>query len=81
MKLPDIKLVKSWLKEGYKQNPGPWVKHSELVANAAKIIAMQINDLNPNKAYTMGLIYDIGRIVGVMQDRIILYSQKDIWIN
>jgi len=69
MKLPDIRLVKSWLKEGSRRNPGPWIKHSEIVANAAKIIAMQIDDLNPKRAYIMGLIHDIGRNVGVTQDR------------
>lgn len=69
MQLPSIKLVKSWMKEGYKQNPGPWVKHSELVANAAKIIVEQMDGLNPNKAYIMGLIHDIGRKVGITQDR------------
>jgi len=69
MRLPSIKLVKSWLKEGYKQNPGLWVKHSELVGNAAKSIATQINDLDPNQVYLMGLIHDIGRKFGVTQDR------------
>ena len=69
MKLPSIELVKVWLTEGYKKNPGPWVKHSELVANAANIIANQIDYLDPDIAYMMGLIHDIGRNVGVTQDR------------
>ena len=69
MKLPSIELVKIWMKEGYKKNPGSWVRHSELVANAAKIIAEKIDNLNPNIAYMMGLIHDIGRNVGVTQDR------------
>jgi hypothetical protein len=62
-------MVKSWIKNGYKQNPGPWVKHSELVANTAKTIAEKIDGLNPNKAYIMGLIHDIGRVFGITQDR------------
>ena len=69
MKLPDIRSVKNWLEEGYKRNPGPWVEHSELVANAAKIIANKIDILNDNKAYIMGLIHDIGRINGIVQER------------
>ena len=69
MELPSIELVKIWMDEGYKNNPGPWVKHSQLVANVAKIIAKQINNLNPDIAYMMGLIHDIGRNVGVTQDR------------
>ena len=69
MKLPNIKIVKNWLNEGYKRNPGPWVKHSELVANAAKIFAKEIYDLNFDPAYIMGLIHDIGRTAGLTQDR------------
>ncbi len=69
MKLPDDISVKSWLKEGYKRNPGPWVKHSEQVANAAQIIATRIDNLNDNTAYMMGLIHDIGRIEGIAQER------------
>jgi hypothetical protein len=69
MKIPDVKLVERWLEEGYKRNPGPWVKHSKLVANAAKNIGEKIPDLNPNTVYIMGLIHDIGRNVGVTQDR------------
>lgn len=69
MKLPEIRFVKGWLKDGYNRNPGPWVKHSEHVANAAQIIAKRIEGLNDNRAYIMGLIHDIGRIEGIAQDR------------
>ncbi len=69
MKLPNVKNVKNWLNEGFKRNPGPWVKHSEVVANAAKIIAKEIDSLNSHTAYIMGLVHDIGRIAGLTQDR------------
>jgi hypothetical protein len=69
MKLPEISLVEDWLKEGYLHNPGPWVKHSKYVANAAKIIANKIENLNENTAYIMGLIHDMGRIAGITQER------------
>ncbi|MFW9820424.1 MAG: HD domain-containing protein [Candidatus Thorarchaeota archaeon] len=69
MKIPDIRSVKDWLKEGYNRNPGTWVKHSKLVANAAQIIAKKIDNLNDNKAYIMGLIHDIGRFNGISQER------------
>ncbi|MFX0076865.1 MAG: HD domain-containing protein, partial [Candidatus Hermodarchaeota archaeon] len=69
MKLPNISTVKDWLKEGYKQNPGLWVKHSALVANAAQIIARKIDILDDKKAYIMGLIHDVGRGAGVFQER------------
>jgi hypothetical protein len=69
LKIPEISLVKDWLKEGNVRNPGPWVRHSELVGNAARIIADKIENLNAKKAYIMGLIHDIGRIVGIAQER------------
>ncbi len=69
MKIPNIDLVKIWLKEGDSRNPGPWVKHSELVGNAAKIIAKKIDNLDENKAYIMGLIHDIGRTAGIAEER------------
>ncbi|MFW9827399.1 MAG: HDOD domain-containing protein [Candidatus Thorarchaeota archaeon] len=69
MKLPDIRLVEKWLIEGDKRNPGLWIKHSRLVANAAKLIAMHIKSLNSEQAYIMGLIHDIGRIEGKNQER------------
>ena len=69
MKIPDIRLVKNWLKEGFKLNPGSWVKHSELVGNAAKIIAKKIENLDSGVAYIMGLIHDIGRIAGIAEER------------
>jgi len=69
MNLPEIRLVKNWLKEGYQRNPGPWVKHSKYVANAAKIIASKIESLDGNQAYIMGLIHDIGRVAGIAEER------------
>jgi len=69
MKLPEIRLVENWLKEGSQHNPGPWVKHSKYVANAAKTIANKIENLDENTAYIMGLIHDMGRIAGITQER------------
>jgi len=47
-------------------NPGPWVKHSENVGIAARNIAEKIPDMNPDKAYIVGLLHDIGRRVGIV---------------
>ncbi|MFX1389812.1 MAG: HD domain-containing protein [Promethearchaeota archaeon] len=69
MKLPDIKIVKKWLEDGKVKNPGPWVKHSEVVAIAAKMIAGYIDNLDQEQAYIMGLIHDIGRIAGKTKER------------
>jgi len=46
-------------------NPGLWTKHSYNVANAARIIAENCNDLNCDKAFVCGLLHDIGRRNGV----------------
>ena len=47
-------------------NPGPWVKHSENVGIAARNIAEKIPGMDPDKAYILGLLHDIGRRVGIV---------------
>ena len=49
-----------------KLNPGPWVKHSINAGIAARNIAEKVSWLNPEKAYIVGLLHDIGRRVGVV---------------
>lgn len=49
-----------------RMNPGPWVKHSENVGIAARNIAEKIPDMDPDKAYVVGLLHDIGRRVGIV---------------
>lgn len=57
------------------KNPGPWREHSYAVAQAAEKIARVVNEnasaqgnsaalLNPDFAYTCGLLHDIGRQMG-----------------
>ncbi|NHJ01379.1 MAG: phosphohydrolase [Candidatus Heimdallarchaeota archaeon] len=69
MKLPPIETVENWLSQGFKENPGIWVKHSYLVGNAAKVIAENTVDLYPYQAYIMGLVHDIGKKFGSSQER------------
>lgn len=47
-------------------NSGPWVKHSVNVGIAARKIAEKISSLDPEKAYIVGLLHDIGRRVGIV---------------
>lgn len=49
------------LKEAEKLNPGGWVKHSMFVAEGAKLIAEQTEDLDSEIAYILGILHDIGR--------------------
>lgn len=67
------------LESGVAKNPGPWREHSYAVAQAAEKIARAVNKnaaakteahdstrhlLNPDFAYTCGLLHDIGRQMG-----------------
>ncbi len=42
-------------------NPGPWLRHSQLVGTAARAIADRTQHLDPLFAETAGLLHDIGR--------------------
>ena len=54
------------LKLAEELNPGPWVMHSVNVGIAAKKIAERIPSLDPEKAYIVGLLHDIGRRAGIV---------------
>jgi len=63
---PTINEANKLLLWGNKNNPGPWIDHSKVVARAAKTIAQKCN-LNGNIAYILGLLHDIGRYEGVTE--------------
>ncbi|MBP5414068.1 MAG: HDOD domain-containing protein [Lachnospiraceae bacterium] len=54
------------LEIAYSLNPGPWVDHSRNVGIAARNIARKIDTMDPQKAYIVGLLHDIGRRVGIV---------------
>ena len=56
--------VQTYLRQAVQSNPGPWEQHSFSVADNAKRIAQKAG-LNPENAYVMGLLHDIGRSAGV----------------
>lgn len=64
--LPTIEEALNELQIAGELNPGPWTKHSENVAIAARNIARLVPGLDENKAYILGLLHDIGRRVGVV---------------
>ncbi len=45
-------------------NPGPWIRHCQTAARAAETIARAAG-MEPDKAYALGLLHDIGRYEGV----------------
>lgn len=64
--LPTKEQALEELKVAGQMNPGPWVKHSENVGIAARNIAEKILGMDPQKAYIVGLLHDIGRRVGIV---------------
>jgi HD superfamily phosphodiesterase len=64
-RVPNLVQAETFLKEAEERNPGPWVAHSRLVAQAAGLISDSIPGLQPQTAYSLGLLHDIGRREGV----------------
>ena len=52
------------LNDGYESCPGPWADHSRTAAHCAACIARACRTLDPEKAYVLGLLHDIGRKFG-----------------
>ncbi len=65
MRIPARKEAEKFLHEAQQMNPGPWVPHSRYAAQAAQAIAREHPRLDPDAAYVMGLLHDIGRREGV----------------
>ena len=60
---PNRKIAEEILKEAEKCNPGPCGDHSRTTAHCAEKIAMYAG-MDPEKAYVLGLLHDIGRKFG-----------------
>lgn len=79
--IPSRTFAKFLMQRAVEMNPGPWEQHSILVAECAEKIAVQIlrnngelsedgtikenSSINPEKAYLMGFLHDIGRRNGI----------------
>lgn len=68
MKL-NCKIAELELKKAEKSNPGLWAEHSRYVAKACKNIALCCDELSADKAYSLGLLHDIGRYAGVSSEK------------
>ncbi len=64
MNLPTREQAESMIREAEELNPGPWVKHSWYVAKAAEAIAGRHPAMDPEAAFVMGYLHDIGRRFG-----------------
>lgn len=65
MKVPTIEMAEKLLFEAEKLNPGLWVAHNRTTGFCARTIAEKCVNLNPEYAYVLGLLHDIGRREGV----------------
>ena len=81
MAVPTLAEAQQILDEAGQLNPGPWVRHSQIVAQAAELIAARLPalrapagvlGLDPTKAHIFGLLHDIGRRFGVTDMRHVL---------
>lgn len=63
--LPTREQAEELLREAETHNPGAWGAHSRIAAHCAEKIARECGDLDPDKAYILGLLHDIGRKFGV----------------
>lgn len=63
--LPTIEKALKELEIAGRMNPGPWVGHSKNTGLAARNIAEKVPGMDPEKAYIVGLLHDIGRRVGI----------------
>ena len=63
--LPTRIEARKLLEEGYRRNPGAWKDHSIITAECAYKIAERCTGMDPEKAYILGLLHDIGRREGI----------------
>ncbi|NFO05490.1 HD domain-containing protein [Clostridium botulinum] len=66
---PNKEMAKKELEIAGQLNQGPWTEHSINVGLAAQMIAEKCSNINPVKAYVLGLLHDIGRRYGVSARR------------
>jgi hypothetical protein len=69
---PDRALAEEMLSEAAALNPGPWEAHSRMTAHAAQLIAESCDGLDPERAFVLGLLHDIGRRYGRTESRHII---------
>ena len=61
MKIPTLGQTEAYLEEAERMNPGRWIPHSRYVGEAARVIATHHPELDPESAYILGCLHDIGR--------------------
>ena len=62
--IPSREEAERIVREAEAINPGPWGDHCRVAAHCAECIAARCEGMNPDKAYVVGLLHDIGRRFG-----------------
>ena len=62
--IPSREEAERMIREAEAINPGPWGDHCRVAAHCAERIAARCEGMNPDKAYVVGLLHDIGRRFG-----------------
>ncbi len=69
--------------EAEAMNPGQWVDHVKNTGLAAEAIAAHCPGMDPEKAYILGILHDIGRRVGVVSMKHVIagyeYAMEKGW--
>lgn len=73
---PTIEKGEKELAEAGKLNPGRWIGHSKNAGLACKKIAEHCPHLDSEKAYLVGLLHDIGRRIGIVQEKHMIEGYK-----
>jgi hypothetical protein len=64
LNIPSPEQTESLIQEAQALFPGPWVQHSYFVGKAAQAIAEHHPKLDPQTAFILGCLHDIGRRAG-----------------
>lgn len=72
MRVPSIEETEKLINEAEKFNPGLWIEHSRTAGICARTIAEITDSLNPDVAYSLGVLHDIGRRYGISDMRHII---------
>ncbi|HEU5315155.1 MAG TPA: HD domain-containing protein [Chloroflexota bacterium] len=61
VKVPTPAEAERILAESASVNPGPWVEHCHTAGACARALAERHQDMDPDVAYVLGLLHDLGR--------------------
>ncbi len=76
MNIPSRAEAENLLNEAATMFPGEWVAHNRVAGKCAEAIAEKCGDIDPEAAYVLGLLHDIGRRFGSSDLRHVINGYK-----